>query len=38
MDSLKVFVRGVWVPFDGPTIIRVLGLSNADSDEFKQLF
>ena len=35
--GFTVFVRGVWVPFDGATINRVLGLSNIDSDEFKQL-
>ena len=36
--GFTVFVRRVWVPFDGATINRVLGLSNIDdSDEFKQL-
>ena len=33
-----VFFRGVWVPFEGATINRVLGLLDIDSDEFRQLF
>ena len=31
-------MRGVWVPFNGATINKVLGLSDIDSDEFIQLF
>ena len=31
------FVGGVWVPFDGATINRVLGLSDIDIDEYRQL-
>ena len=37
-NGFTVFVRGVLVPFDGVTINGVLGFSDIDSDEFKQLF
>ena len=34
--GFTVFVKGVWVLFDGATINRVLGLSDIDSNEFRQ--
>ena len=36
--GFKVFFKGVWVPFNGATINRVLGLLDIDRDEFRQLF
>ena len=36
-NGFTIFMRGVWGPFNGVTINRVLGLSDIDSDGFKQL-
>ena len=32
------FMRGIWVPFDSATINKVQGLSDVDSNEYRQLF
>ena len=37
-NGFTVFVRGIYVPFDGATINRVLGILDIDSDEFRELF
>ena len=36
--GFTVFMRWVWVPFDSATINRVLGLSDVESNEYRELF
>ena len=37
-DSNKVFVRGVWVPFDGVTINSSFKLQDDDKEAYRNLW
>ena len=36
-DDIKVFVKGIWVPFDSETVNRAFELKDGDSETYQNL-